>query len=180
MGKFILRITENLGFEVWRDIPGYEGRYQASTYGRIRNKRNDRILSQHKSTKGYCIVSLGEKECKVHRLVAMAFIPNPSQKAQVNHKDENKENNNVSNLEWATNYENHEYGTRNQRVVSTMIKNGNAKRVIMLNLDGEILKSFNSFRSAEQYVGGKSNGGNIYACCNNKAKTAYGYRWRYE
>ena len=120
--------------EIWKDIPGYEGRYQASVFGYIRSK--NRIVKKGKKRvdtsikgviiapyipeDGYLRVSLyknGHKRNeKVHSLVARTFIPNPENKKTVNHIDENKLNNTVENLEWMTNSENVNYGTRVQRL----------------------------------------------------------------
>jgi hypothetical protein len=95
--------------EEWKNIPGYG--YQASNFGNIRNTLTKRLLKPHHVTNGYSQVrlSLGSREeykvCRVHRLVALAWIPNPNGKLTVNHKDKNKYNNHVSNLEWSTHQE---------------------------------------------------------------------------
>ena len=112
--------------EEWRDIEGYEGLYQVSNLGRVRslNCRGHKgcigILTPRLDGKGYEMVALYKegkaRNTKVHRLVAQAFIPNPNNYPQVNHKDENKINNNVSNLEWCTVLYNNCYGTRLKRV----------------------------------------------------------------
>ena len=100
--------------EIWKDIKGYQGRYQVSNLGNIKSLQikgfvRDKLLKQCKS-RCYQIVSLhsinGSKNCKVHRLVAESFICNPQDKPQVNHIDGNKLNNTVENLEWATAKEN--------------------------------------------------------------------------
>lgn len=122
---------------VWKDIPGYEGLYQASVFGYVRSI-NRKIEKKGKlpstasvkgkiispwidSDSGYLKVTLytksHKKRCeKLHRLIAKTFIPNPQNKETINHKDENKFNNTVVNLEWMTNKENLNYGTRKQRV----------------------------------------------------------------
>ena len=96
--------------EIWKDIEGFEGKYQVSTWGRVRSCHHNKtkILATYKNERGYLKVSLfvGKKKTKkyrVNRLVALAFIPNPYDLPQVNHKDGNKENNSYTNLEWATN-----------------------------------------------------------------------------
>lgn len=131
--------------ELWKDIPGFENDYQVSNLGRVKSK--DRIIlvcdttlyNRHlKSkilkqglTKGYPSVSLHiEKKIKivyVHRLVALAFIPNPYNLPQINHKDENPKNNCVDNLEWCDSKYNNNYGTKNARGSANMkgIKNHN-------------------------------------------------------
>lgn len=113
--------------EIWVDIKGYEGLYQVSNLGRVKSleridslghKRKEKIFKPQKN-KGYLRVSLWKdgkgKKYSIHRLVAIAFIPNPDNLPEVNHKDENKFNNNVDNLEWCTVAYNNTYGTRIQR-----------------------------------------------------------------
>ena len=98
--------------EEWRDIEGYDGLYQISSWGRVRNIHTGHILTPYHNKKGYPKASLFAKgkrspdKHRINRLVAKAFIPNPLELPQVNHKDGNKDNNSVSNLEWATNSEN--------------------------------------------------------------------------
>jgi hypothetical protein len=104
--------------EIWKDIDGYEGYYQVSSYGRtrsldrtIRNRLYKGVVKKHRKDKnGYCIVNLWgnskNKSCKAHRLVAIHFITNIGNKPQVNHKDGNKDNNHVDNLEWCDCHEN--------------------------------------------------------------------------
>lgn len=108
--------------EEWKDIKGYEGLYQVSNFGRVKSFQtgSDYILNQVKDWDGYMQLQLYKNNkpttCKIHRLVANAFIPNPENKPQVNHIDEDKTNNMVSNLEWATAKENCNHGTHNERI----------------------------------------------------------------
>jgi hypothetical protein len=99
--------VEMLGLkEEWKDINGYEGLYQVSNYGRVKNLKTGKILKQSPNTVGYLKVGLSkegkQKTLLVHRLVADAFIPNPDKKPHVDHADGNKENNCISNLGWVT------------------------------------------------------------------------------
>jgi hypothetical protein len=109
--------------EIWKDVDGYEGYYQVSSFGRVRSL--DRVVNNHfyggrilclaSDSDGYKVVGLhknGSKTVKVHRLVAQAFIPNPQNLPEVNHKDENKKNNFYNNLEWCTTKYNLTYGHR--------------------------------------------------------------------
>ena len=123
--------------EIWRPIEGYEGLYEVSSYGRVRSLdrydnrncfRKGKVLSLLKGEYGYIQVSLyyNRKMYKkyVHRLVAEAFLPNPDNLPEVNHKDEDKTNNNVDNLEWCGRKYNLSYGSRQERYRNTMLENG--------------------------------------------------------
>ena len=116
---------------IWRDIPGYEARYQVSSEGDVRSlarvvpgpqgreyQVKERILKQCEHVRGYRIVFLSKenKDTKffVHRLVAVAFIPNPEQKPIVNHRDTTKTHNCIANLDWATDEENTQHYWKNR------------------------------------------------------------------
>ena len=120
--------------EVWKDIVGYENLYQISNLGNVKSvekyvnsclkhntkiKRKEKMLKQYNKS-GYLQVALSKNGIKmfflVHRLVAQAFIPNPNNLPQINHKDENKQNNNINNLEWCDRKYNCNYGTRNSKI----------------------------------------------------------------
>ena len=114
--------------EEWRAVPGYEGLYEVSNMGNVRNVRKNTLLRLSKDCYGYIQVSLyknGRRTgLRVHRLVAEIFIPNSENLPMVNHKDEDKSNNRVDNLEWCTAKYNLNYGTARIRSRNTNIKNG--------------------------------------------------------
>ena len=123
--------------EEWRPIEGYEGLYEISSYGKVRSLdrydnrncfRKGKVLSPVKNKDGYLQVNLccnGKyKMFLVHRLVAQAFILNPDNLPEINHKDENPGNNNVDNLEWCNRKYNINYGSRKDKERDTKIKNG--------------------------------------------------------
>ena len=154
--------------------------------GRVWSDKTHKFLSPRKVGKGYFQVVLmidgQQTPILIHRLVAEAFIPNPNNYPQVNHIDENKENNNYSNLEWATAKQNINYGTRNLRV-GEKIKRGNnpnAKKVEMLDpKTHKVIKTFDSVASACDYLQKPKGAASIYHVCHNRRKTAYGYAWCY-
>lgn len=155
--------------EVWKPVKGYEGIYEVSSYGRVRSlarslslrnqhgeyvrKLTGRIIKQkHNRKDGYCIaiLSKGGKyiTAYVHRLVAQAFIPNPDNLPQVNHKDENKENNRVDNLEWCTAQYNTNYGTGHERLIEPK-----RIKVAMVDEQGNIIRKFGSIKEASKQTG---------------------------
>ena len=96
--------------EIWKNIDGFNGKYQVSSWGNIRNAESGKVLKPFENSKGYLKIALYKNgknyKKRINRLVAMAFIENPDELPQVNHKDGNKKNNSISNLEWVTNEEN--------------------------------------------------------------------------
>ena len=154
------------------DIKGYEGIYAITSCGKVWSYKTKRFLKTIKTRKGYEKVYLSKgnsvKHPTIHKLVAMAYIPNPNNLPQINHKDENKENNAVNNLEWCNNRYNSNYGTRNERMAKAKWK-----KVLCIELN----RIFDSEKHAERELGiGVSR---ISECCSGKNKTAGGYHWRY-
>lgn len=105
--------------EIWKDIYGFEGRYQVSSWGRVRNAITKCIIKPYSNEKGYLKIGLTKDgKClkfRLNRLVAIAFVPNPQGLPQVNHKDGNKANNSFTNLEWVTNLDNAKHAIRLRR-----------------------------------------------------------------
>ena len=182
--------------EIWKDIENYEGKYQVSNLGRVRSLERDvfnyrgtlmhhmeeKILVQRIGKRGYAYVNLylngKAKTIKTHRLVAMAFLPNPENKPMVNHKDEVKTNNVVDNLEWCDNKYNANYGTRNERIIQNRrsYKLGNAPKAKPVFCE-ELNKTFDCAKRAEQELG--IWGTSIIKVCKGKAKTTGGFHWKY-
>ena len=174
--------------EIWKDIDGYNGCYQVSSLGRVRSISRDvdhgkyvafqegRILSQFSSPCGYCQVNLSKdgiaRPILVHRLVASAFIDGFKDGLVVNHKDEDKHNNRVENLEWVTQQDNCNYGTRNERVKSKV-----SRAVEQRNMDGELLNVYPSTREAMRKTGISDS--KICACCKGKKASIGGFKWNY-
>ena len=171
--------------EVWRDIKGYEGLYQVSDQGRVKSlERKDRfgrvikerILRPSVGVRGYLYVDLcaggKRKRLRVHRLVGEAFLLRAEGKDAINHKDEDKTNNNVWNLEWVSHKENCNFGTRNERIAKA-----NSKPVAQYTKDGELVKTWSSLTEIGKQTGFSI--GNISQVANGKYKQAYGCIWKY-
>lgn len=175
--------------EIWKDIPGYEGLYQVSNLGRIksilfRNRqieyKRERILIPQPNGTGYLKTILSKngifKQYLIHRLGAMAFLPNPENLPQINHKDENKHNNKVDNLEWCTEKYNHEYGTRINREIKLKQEKYGIP-VMQKDLNDNIIKCFTCIREANRETGvGRKE---IKRVCEGIYSQAGGYKWSY-
>lgn len=162
--------------EEWKEIKDYEN-YEISNLGRVRNKKTGRILKPGKTRKGYLRVGLWKNGIKklisVHRLAALAFLSNPNNYPEINHKDEDKTNNTVDNLEWCTREYNNNYGTRTQRFIEK--KN---KPVLQFDRLGNFIKEWASATKVYEELGVHQ--GNISLCCSGNRSSAGGYVWRYK
>ena len=171
--------------EVWADIKNYEGLYQVSNFGKVKNFKTDKILSL-RNKRGYLLVALSKDKRKkthqVHRLVAIAFLPNTESKPTVNHLDENKSNNFVGNLEWATWQENANHGTRSERVSKEHKAHADRNKIFykpidQFDLSGSFIKTWESISTAAKEMGVRS--ASVSRCCRGINKTCSGYLFRY-
>lgn len=170
--------------ENWKDIKGYEGLYQVSNLGRIKslefrnhkyNFQKEKILKPNKSgTCKYLAITLSKnkkrKRYLIHRLVAETFISNPYNFAQINHKDENKQNNCENNLEWCTRNYNMNYGTQIERAHKKQ-----RKKINQYDLNGNFIKQWDSIADIIKELKDT----NVYKCCVGKYKQSKGYIWKY-
>ena len=160
--------------ETFVKIEGFE-KYEVSNLGKVRNIKSGRILKPSLNKNGYLMHHLygydKQEYLPLHRIVATAFIDNPEGKPQVNHIDENKLNNDLSNLEWCTVRENMIHGTRTKRIAEKL-----SKKIVQLDLNDNVLNEFESMTQAEQKTGASAS--HISKCCNGKLKSAGGYKWR--
>ena len=172
--------------EIWKDIPEYEGLYQASNLGRIRSlyKSSEGVVLRPRNTKRYYMIALYKnkkrKDILIHKIVAQIFVENKENKPFVNHKDENTFNNNSNNLMWCTHQENMNWGTRNKRISLKNTDNPKrCKRIIQYDKFGNYIREYASIKDACKQLNIKPC--HIGECCENKygRKTAYGYIWKY-
>ena len=181
--------------KIWKPIYGYENLYEVSNYGEIRScdryikgNKNSKYLKKGKlisisyNHKGYARVRLSKDNVSkmyfVHRLVAQAFIPNPNNLPQVNHKDEVKSNNKIYNLEWCTNKYNHNYGTGIERAKENCdyesISKKLSKEVYQFDLKGTFIRKYYSVTSVSKY-GFKPEC--VINCCKNRKNSYKKYLW---
>ena len=157
-----------------KDVVGYERLYAVTSCGKVWSYKRKKFLKPRDNGHGYlyvCLCKDGQRKwCRVHRLVAQTYLPNPENLPQVNHKDENKSNNCLQNLEWCDAKYNINYG-------NCITKFSNSKKIPILQytLDGEFLREWPSATDV-----GKEVKGHICDCAKGKLKTAYGYIWRYK
>lgn len=206
--------------EIWKDIPGYEGYYQVSNLGRYKSLDRDvvcrdgrlkhikgKIRKTHKYTNGYlsiCVCLNGiKKQLIAHRVVAQVFLPTEDKSLEINHKDENKENNVTSNLEWVTHRYNANYGTKVERtrgkLTGKLVGNKNhmfgrtgskspvygwhgkdhpsSLPVRRIDPNNNYYKDFESITDAANELGVSVTA--VNNVLKNRAKTCLGYRFKY-
>lgn len=182
--------------EIWKDIKGYEN-YQVSNLGRVYSRYKDRVISSYTTKDGYKRIGLTrdgqQSKFLVHVLVAEAFLEKPGKEYQVNHKDLNKSNNSVDNLEWVTCKENANHAIKNQKSRLEYLRNkmseigkkhnhlgieASKKPVAQIDLDtDEIIGVYESAREASRETG--ANYRNISQVCNGDKNTHMGYKWSF-
>lgn len=157
-----------------KDVVGYENIYGVTSCGRVYSYKNKKFLKPGHYKNGYLFVNLyknGErKPYYIHRLVGEAYIPNIDNLPQINHKDENKANNCLQNLEWCDAKYNINYGTRNEKAA-----NSNKKPILQLDLDGNFIKEWESATDV-----GREVKDNIRHCLKGRTNSAYGYIWKFK
>jgi hypothetical protein len=169
---------EQLATGLWVAVEGYEGLYSVSDHGKVESNHHGkhRILRPRVGKNGYYRVNLSKdgivKTFTVHTLIAKHFIPNPLGLTEVNHKDEDKSNNRVDNLEWCSRKYNVNYGTGIPRRTVKLYKSVN-----QYSKNGDFIARYVSLTQAREVVGVPVQ--NIAACCKGKHRCAGGFIWRY-
>lgn len=166
---------EDVPEEKWRDVLGFEELYQVSSFGNVRTiKKGEAEMSQQENRNGYMTVHLRDKgverRAMVHRLVAEAFIPNPDGLRDVNHKNGDKSDNRVENLEWVSHSDNMTHSFREL--------GQNVRHIVQLDLDNNFIERWNSIVEASEATGICRT--DIGECCRGNRKHTKGYKWKYE
>lgn len=181
--------------EIWKDIPGFEDMYQVSNLGRIKSKCRtvtvvrtgyrpcvfsytipEKIMNQSIRTDYYCITLCRDgvhSNHLVHRLVAKSFLDDYSEDLEVNHKNEDKLDNRLSNLEMCTRQYNKNYGTG-----TTRSKEKRSKTILQFSIDGELIAEWSSMNEASRSSGISLK--DLWRCCNNPKATAHKCIWKYK
>lgn len=171
----------------YKNIQNYPG-YQITSDGRVWSEKSQKFLKPKLRKDGYLNYTLSHqgktKTFFAHRLVAIAFIPNPNNLPCINHKDQNPLNNNVDNLEWCDYSYNNNFGSHNQKMAQTKRKTGSTgKAVIMCDKKtGQEIKEFISASEAARYCGHEGVVNGILRCAKNEKnyKTSFGYKWKFK
>ena len=177
--------------EIWKDIEGYEGLYQVSNMGRVKSLKRtiwcglnggcyrtvpEKIRKGVDNGNGYLQVQLSKdgkvKQCRINRLVAQAFISNPDNLPCINHKDENKYNNCMDNLEWCSHSYNNTYNDRAKKAGKKL-----SKPVFSVDKESGLIMFWESIKEAENCTG--IGHGSISSCCQGKLNSAGGHYWFY-
>lgn len=171
---------------MWKMIP-VDNNYEASTDGQIREIKTHKIISQWLDKDGYLLATLSDKLYRVHRLIALTFINNPNNLPVVNHKNFNKHDNHVANLEWVTYSENSKHSfTGAHRLksvqqwaerVQPLAAEASKTKVAQYDLQGNLLNVYDSQREASEKTGTCRS--SITRCVTGYRKTAGGYKWKY-
>lgn len=176
--------------EIWRDIEGYEGKYQVSNEGRVKAlawkgngigcSQNEHILRQN-DLRGYKRVGLSKegvvKWYSVHRLVAKAFIPNPNNYPVIDHINTIRDDNRVENLRWTTPKENNQNPLTKAKHIGKLInREDQSKRVAQYTIDGKLIRIYNSISETSKYG---FSFGCVARCASGERKTHKGFRWLY-
>ncbi len=163
--------------EIYKNIENYENLYQVTSYGRVYSLISKNFLKPKKNKGGYLCVGLckngKQKWYYLHRLVATAFIPNPLNLPEVNHKSEVKSENRVENLEWCDCKYNINYGTARERMAEKL-----SKPILQFTKEGKFVKEYPSTWEAARQT--KIDQSSISKCCNSKLHSAGNYLWRYK
>lgn len=186
--------------EIWKDVIGYEDAYQVSNLGCVRSVDriilntsgryilvHGKVLKLRHNNNGYLYVILSKCQSKkfvfVHRLIASAFLPNTDNKPEIDHINAIRDDNRVSNLRWVTKIENRNNphtiisNRESNRLARRKSLDSVKKKILQLDLDGNILKVFESLHNIEKTTGYSR--ANICRCCNGKKKICYGFKWEF-
>lgn len=176
--------------EIWKDVVGYEGYYQVSNFGNLRSvdrivpdkkngtrllKGTDLKLRRNNNNPYLCISFCREGKYKrmlVHRVVALAFLPNPNGYPEVNHKDEDVTNNRADNLEWCSSKYNANYGSRNEKLSKFP-----RKPIVQKDMQGNVIRHWDYIKGASDELGIDSS--EIVRTCKGRKKSYAGYKWEY-
>lgn len=159
----------------WRQVKEHQN-YEVNQFGEIRHKKRQQILKPRRNPGGYlyvCFKVNGKNtNFAVHRIVANAFIPNPNEKQEVNHKDYDKTNNCVANLEWVSGSENKKHAFQKKEN-----KDKRGKEVAQYSKNGDFIAIYPTISEAAQKTNGSI--GAISNCCRGRSKTSGGFRWSF-